>query len=81
MDVKHLPASLSRKHNHRNYPMVSIVYSSLKKTEPSLNVQYGNDVFYGNAGVGGNGALSISDGETVYSVYDDVMAAEAEDAE
>ena len=54
---------------------------SVKKTEPSLNVQYGNDVFYGNVGVGGNGALSISDGETVYSVYDDVMAADAEDAE
>lgn len=46
------------------------------KTEPSLHVKFGNNVFYGNATIGGDGDIHISDGVTEYTIYDDTMAAD-----
>lgn len=56
-----------------------VVYlRAVKKTTPSLNVQYGADIFYGNMTVADipmnnqtERKLKIGSGSTIYSVYDD----------
>ena len=50
-----------------------------KKTSPALCFKIGSKVLYANVGTNMLGGLRISDGETVYSVYDDVIwAAQSE---
>ena len=50
-----------------------IYLRSTKKTTPSLNVSINGDVFYGNMGASGIGALKLKSNGTTYSVYDDSM--------
>ena len=47
---------------------------SEKKTEHALYVQFGKQVFYGNASVDGDGPIHIFDGGQEYVIYDDNMA-------